>query len=149
MNRPWLRAQVRRRAAEIIGPDYPNLTYIECVLDGLEADDVTDVRQISTAELDQRVTEQSLPPAADDDQDDWHPTPVFTRTDVPGIGRIDVYPGGRIRLDGDLDLDRHDLTNLVAALDAAVTAARAHDTRPLRRPADVGDTLAALADRNG
>lgn len=150
MNRPWIRAQVRRRAAEIIGPDYPNRTYIETVLDGLEADGITDVRQIPTAELDPRITEQSLPPAADDDdQDDWHPAPVFTRTDVPGIGRIDVYPGGRIRLDGDLDLDRHDLITLVATLDAAGTAARAHDTRPLRRPTDVGDTLAALADHNG
>lgn len=69
MNRPWLRAQVRGRAAEIIGPDYPNLTYIECVLDDLEADDITDVRQISTAELDQRITEQSLPPANDDEED--------------------------------------------------------------------------------
>ncbi|MDK8768215.1 hypothetical protein QP932_06835 [Corynebacterium freneyi] len=69
MNRPWLRAQVRRRATEVIGPDYPNLTYIECVLDGLEADDITDVRQITTDELDRRITEQSLPPANDDEED--------------------------------------------------------------------------------
>lgn len=68
MNRPWLRAQIIGRAAEIIGPDYPNLTYIECVLDGLEADGITDVRQISTAELDHRITEQSLPPASDDEE---------------------------------------------------------------------------------
>ena len=69
MNRPWLRAQIIGRAAEIIGPDYPNLTYIECVLDGLEADDIADVRQITTDELDQRITEQSLPPANDDEED--------------------------------------------------------------------------------
>lgn len=69
MNRPWLRAQIIGRAAEIIGPDYPSLTYIECVLDDLEADGITDVRQISTAELDQRITEQSLPPANDDEED--------------------------------------------------------------------------------
>ena len=101
MNRPWLRGQVRSRAAE----------------------------------LDRRNTDQSAP--------------VFTRTNVPGIGRIDVYPGGRIRLDGDLDLDRHELATLVAVLGTAGMAARDHDTRPIRRPLDVGDTLAALADHNG
>ena len=69
MNRPWIRAQVSGRAAELIGPDYPNRTYIECVLDGLEADGITDVRQISTAELDQRITDQTLPPANDDEED--------------------------------------------------------------------------------
>ena len=67
MNRPWLRAQVRCRAAELIGPDYPNRTYIETVIDGLEADDITDVRQIPADELDRRITDQTMPPAEDEE----------------------------------------------------------------------------------
>lgn len=69
MSRPWLRAQVCGRAAELIGDDYPNLTYIECVLDDLEADGIADVRQITSDELDKRIAEHSLPPAADDDEE--------------------------------------------------------------------------------
>lgn len=75
-------------------------------------------------------------------------SPVFTRTGVPGIGRIEVYAGGRIVLDGDLELDRPELAALAEAVISAGFAARDHDTRPIRRATDVNDTLADLADRN-
>lgn len=113
MNRPWIRAQVRRRAADIVGPDYDERTYIETVLDGLEADDITDVSQIPADELDRRINEQTLPP-----------TPVFTRTDVPGIGRIDVFPGGRIELDGDIGISFDEVAELVDAVVRAGFAAK-------------------------
>ena len=75
-------------------------------------------------------------------------TPVFSRTGVPGIGRIDVFTGGRIRIDGDLELDRAEWAVLVHSVIAAGYAARDHDTRPIRRATDVNDTLADLADHN-
>lgn len=75
-------------------------------------------------------------------------TPVFSRTGVPGIGRIDVFPGGRIRIDGDLELDRAEWAVLVHSVIAAGYAARDHDTRPIRRPRGVDEQLDALADQN-
>lgn len=75
-------------------------------------------------------------------------SPVFTRTGVPGIGRIEVYAGGRIVLDGDLELDRPELAALAEAVISAGFAARDHATRPIRRATDVNDTLADLADHS-
>lgn len=141
MNGPWLAAQVRHRAAELFGPDYRTRTNVARVVDGLQADHITDTRHIPAADLDQRIACETLQPA--------DTAPVFTRTGIPGINRIDVYPGGRIRLDGDLDLNRHELATLVEALATAGVAARDHDPRPIRRPHGVNEQLANLADHNG
>ncbi|MFC3849907.1 hypothetical protein ACFORJ_06980 [Corynebacterium hansenii] len=73
---------------------------------------------------------------------------MFTRTGVPGVERIDVYPGGRIVIGGDVELTRPELAALVDAVVHAGFAARDHDTRPIRRPTHITDELHELADRN-
>lgn len=74
--------------------------------------------------------------------------PVFSRAGIPGIGSIEVFAGGCIRIDGDIDLDRRQWADLTHAVLAAGFAARDHDTKPIRRPAHVAGELDELADRN-
>ena len=74
--------------------------------------------------------------------------PVFVRTGIPGVGSIEVFAGGRIRIDGDIELNRRQWADLIHAVLAAGFAARDHDTKPIRRPAHVTDELDQLADHN-
>lgn len=148
MDRPWIRAQVRGRAADIVGPDYDERTYIETVLDGLEADDITDVRQIPADELDRRIADQTLPPADDDEEGrGMTPRPVFVRTDVPGIGSVTAYPDGRFVLGGDIELTVSEFADLVNAVVTAGLTSADEARKTLRRPAHVTDELDQLSDQ--
>lgn len=76
------------------------------------------------------------------------PSPVFTRSGVPGIGSVTAYPDGRFVLDGDIELNRNQFAELVNAVVTAGLTSADEARKTLRRPTAVADELDQLADQN-
>ena len=74
-------------------------------------------------------------------------SPVFARTGVPGIGSVTAYPDGRFVLDGDIELDHKQFSELVNAVVSAGLTAADEARKTLRRRAEATTELEALADR--
>lgn len=78
-----------------------------------------------------------------------NPARVFQRSDVPGIGVIEVFADGRTRLDGDLEMNRTELRDLLEVITEANAAIDGGSRRPLRRAPQTTSQLEQLADANG
>lgn len=74
-------------------------------------------------------------------------SPVFARTGVPGIGSVTAYPDGRFVLDGDIELDHKQFSELVNAVVSAGLTAADEARKTLRRRAEATTELEELADR--
>ncbi|AYB69466.1 hypothetical protein HOU25_gp37 [Corynebacterium phage Juicebox] len=65
---PWLLAQVRTRATQLV-EDWSERVYVRCVVDGLEAEGIEDVRHLSADELDALIIRHTVAPLMGDDED--------------------------------------------------------------------------------
>ena len=66
---PWLLAQVRRRAAQIV-EDWSERVYVRCVVDELRAEGIYDIRHLPADEVDALIIQHTVAPLMDDEDEE-------------------------------------------------------------------------------